>query len=142
MKVLFCNIGYMKNYHGVSESDPIVNGGSYVDEHGRGEEEYNFTSFYGKLYGFVETGHYKFSGKEEKIRRINIGRIDKSAKKSDSVSGVTVFFCATPSVGSRVIVGFYRNATVVRERQYIERQIFPDKRFRVQWNCRIQGNEY
>lgn len=32
MKILFCNIAWMKKYRGVTDHDIPVNGGSYVDE--------------------------------------------------------------------------------------------------------------
>lgn len=42
MRILFCKIGWMKYYKGVSEKDPIYNGGAFVRENGNGGEAYNF----------------------------------------------------------------------------------------------------
>ena len=40
MRILFCNIAWMKEYRG---KDTPLNGGSYVDETGDAHEKYNFT---------------------------------------------------------------------------------------------------
>lgn len=44
MRVLFCNIAWMKEYRGNEDGkDTPLNGGSYVDETGDAHEKYNFT---------------------------------------------------------------------------------------------------
>ena len=62
MRILFCNIAWMKEYRGNEDGkDTPLNGGSYVDETGDAHEKYNFTpvNMEGKegLYclGFFET---------------------------------------------------------------------------------------
>ena len=62
MRILFCNIAWMKEYRGNEDGkDTPLNGGSYVDETGDAHEKYNFTpvNMAGKegLYclGFFET---------------------------------------------------------------------------------------
>ena len=44
MKVLFCKISSMKYYKGASQKDVPYNGGSYVNENGFGNEQYNFAA--------------------------------------------------------------------------------------------------
>ena len=41
MRIIFCNIAYMKNYCGI-ENDTPVNGGKYIAENKDGGEAYNF----------------------------------------------------------------------------------------------------
>ena len=44
MRILFCNIAWMKEYRGNEDGkDTPLNGGSYVDETGDAHEKYNFT---------------------------------------------------------------------------------------------------
>lgn len=44
MRILFCNIAWMKEYRGNEDGKDIpLNGGSYVDETGDAHEKYNFT---------------------------------------------------------------------------------------------------
>ena len=44
MRILFCNIAWMKEYRGNEDGkDTPLNGGSYVDETGDAYEKYNFT---------------------------------------------------------------------------------------------------
>lgn len=43
MRILFCKISAMKFYKGVIPGkDEAFNGGSFVKEHGEGNEQYNF----------------------------------------------------------------------------------------------------
>ena len=43
MRILFCNIAWMKEYRGNEDgNDTPLNGGSYVDETGDAHEKYNF----------------------------------------------------------------------------------------------------
>ena len=72
MRILFCNIAWMKEYRGNEDGkDTPLNGGSYVDETGDAHEKYNFTpvNMEGKegLYclGFFETKSH--NGKDVKI---------------------------------------------------------------------------
>lgn len=42
MRMLFCKISCMKYYKGHCDADVPLNGGTYVQEHGYGHEEFNF----------------------------------------------------------------------------------------------------
>ena len=51
MRIVFCNIGYMKYYKG--EEELPINGGEYIKRHGFGHEMYNFDVVNGICYGMV-----------------------------------------------------------------------------------------
>ena len=75
MRILFCNIAWMKEYRGNEDGkDTPLNGGSYVDETGDAHEKYNFTpvNMEGRegLYclGFFETKSH--NGKDVNQMRI------------------------------------------------------------------------
>lgn len=120
-RVLFCNIAYMKYYSGITQDDRPINGGKYVRENGDAGEKFNFRLSDGIIRGFVETKYHNDSSNEAQPNQIHIERIDKSfSNKDDSIENVTVFFCATKPKGNRVIVGWYKNATVFRFRQFKE----------------------
>lgn len=64
MRILFCNIAWMKEYRGNEDGkDTPLNGGSYVDETGDAHEKYNFAPVNmegGKAYivwGFSRQNH-------------------------------------------------------------------------------------
>lgn len=45
MRVLFCNVAWMRYYNGVTSKDEPRNGGSWVNENQTGAEIYNFTEY-------------------------------------------------------------------------------------------------
>lgn len=102
MPILFCNIGWMKHYEGITESDAIARGGSYVDKHGMGHEVFNFLPLRGTLYGYVQAKG-----------QIHITKLGAAADDA-FVDGVTVVWTATRPKGGTVVVGWYRNARVYR----------------------------
>lgn len=113
--MLFCNIGWMSRYEGnKNQPDKIVGGGSYVRENETGHEVCNFVHCPdGFVYGHVETTQ------GERDRSI---RIEAFGGNGDYVDGVDVVWTATdPEGGGRRVVGWYRNATVFRERQHFEK---------------------
>lgn len=112
--IIFCNIGWMSNYQGLVEKpDKIVGGGSFVKKKKRGNEVCNFLECPdGYVYGYVETDK---AGKDRKIQINNIGA------SGDYATGINVVWTATdPERGGRRVVGWYKNATVFRERQYFD----------------------
>jgi 5-methylcytosine-specific restriction protein A len=128
MPYLFCNVGWMKFYHGVSDDDPIAGGGEYVAENASGCEMYNFQEYQGKVYGYVATGHVlgkiKPVKKSEenaanKRRTIRIERLGAS-NHDPHIDNVTVIWTAPHPAGSTYIVGWYRHATVFRTHQTAE----------------------
>ena len=107
MNLLFCRIGWMSNYAGNIDKDPIKNGGAF-NKTNIGHEIYNFKSFNGKYYGYVEAGG-----------TIHIERINKSIK-SDYIDDVLVVWIATnPTKGGQYIVGWYKNARIYKEKKYL-----------------------
>lgn len=119
-KMLFCNIGYMKEYNGPGE---IKNGGSFVEENGFGHEEINFKEVDGYCYGFVESSNGK----------INLKRIDDNIV-NNTLSNVTIIWCARGDNG-RTIVGYYKNATVYGDMQHYE---LNSKYIGYYFKCRVE----
>ncbi len=122
-RVLICNIGYMKYYQG----DKLLTGGSFVVENGFGGEQYNFLNQDdGYTYGFVETMYKK--GQTANVayaKSLHIERIDSICNNKDSLSGVLVIFIAnTPYQNGNIIVGWYDNANVYRNRRKNEYMLF------------------
>lgn len=105
--LLFCNIGWMERYEGLHKGgDEIHGGGKYVREKGRGDEICNFVPIRGSLYGWVQP-----AGEHISLERLGGSPEDKS------VSGVTVVWTAKRPEGRTSVVGWYKNATVYREKQ-------------------------
>ncbi|MBT2785492.1 MULTISPECIES: HNH endonuclease [unclassified Halomonas] len=105
MSIVFCNIGWMKNYDGI-QGDAIQRGGSY-NKDSVGHEVCNFTHCRGKIYGYVQpTG------------RISVERLG-APKGAEQADGVTVVWTAGPDTGGTAIVGWYTNAKVFRDLQDI-----------------------
>ncbi len=107
MQLLFCNVGWMSEYNGI-DGDSIERGGEY-NKHAIGHEVCNFSDNAGSLYGYVQpTG------------RIKIEKLG-ARKDDDLVSGVTVVWTAGPESGGTVVIGWYKDATVYRDAQPIEK---------------------
>lgn len=109
MNVLFCNTGWMKYYDDDPE-DKLNYGGKYVQDNQDGGERKNFLEYNGKCYGYVAAGgdlalekHYK----------------DVTSRQS-SIKDVLVVWVAKKEKGQTRIVGWYKNATVYREQQFLE----------------------
>lgn len=108
--ILFCNVGWMREYQGITTNDKIVGGGAYVRIEQRGHEVCNFSSANGKVYGYVQP-----TGSQIKIERIG------ASKDDDELSGVDVVFTARrPGTGGTVVVGWYKNATIYRRPQFVK----------------------
>lgn len=120
-RMVFFNVGWMKDYRGLEKGDKIVGGGSYVAKTNLGHEIYNFLPLEGKMYGFVETKNYL---SETGRNNLHIEKIDKQYSDRDHIDGVVVVWIATdPVAKGTYIVGWYKNATVYRsERTDIERK--------------------
>lgn len=126
MRILFCNIAWMKDYRGNEDgNDTPLNGGSYVDETGDAHEKYNFfpIHFEGEedsyCLGFCETKSH--NGKD--VNQMHIENIAgcELCKKEESVEDVLVVYCAKhPAHNFTTVVGWYKHATVFRHYQEIE----------------------
>lgn len=105
--VLFCNVGWMNEYQGITSTDKIVGGGAYVRLEKRGGETCNFLPVKGKVFGYVQP-----RGTQIKIERIGASKTDQQ------YSGVDVVFTARrPGGGGTVVIGWFKNATVFRNPQ-------------------------
>lgn len=103
-KMLFCNIGWMKDYKGLT-SDRIIGGGEFVRRYKYGHEIFNFLPFDGYMYGYVQPIHI-----------INIERIGAN-KEDEFIEGVLVVWVSKLPFGGTKIIGWYKNATVYRKHQ-------------------------
>ena len=113
-KVLFCNIAYTKFYDSYSVKEIPQNGGSYVAENRHGHEINNFHVHEdGKVRGFVETKSRKGA-----TNQLHIEKIDPAFKLKDRAYTIDVVFCAYSNKAKHtVVVGWYKNATVLRGRE-------------------------
>ena len=107
MPLIFCNIGWMNKYNGIS-GDSIERGGKY-NKHAVGHEVCNFTNNKGTVYGYVQP-----VGDSIKIEKLG------ASKKDEAIDGVTVVWTAGPESGGTVVVGWYEDATVFRNLQTID----------------------
>jgi 5-methylcytosine-specific restriction protein A len=114
MPVLFCNVGWMTRYDGI-DGDSIQRGGSYNNE-SIGHEVCNFSNVDTKVYGYVQpTG------------RLNIVKLG-AGKNDECIDGITVIWTAGPDSGGTAIVGWYKNATVYRDSQQLNKPTKLQKR--------------
>lgn len=107
MKILFCNIGWCEHYDG-DINDPPKYGGKYD---GIKAEIHNFKKHSGRYYGYVTS--------DIDIRK-NLG----AKPKDEKLDGVLVIWCTKasnryPGYKGKVIVGWYKNATVYRTHQNV-----------------------
>ncbi|MDE5771259.1 MAG: hypothetical protein K2I06_06465, partial [Ruminococcus sp.] len=109
MRIIFCNIAYMKNYCGGDDDTP-VNGGKYIAENNDGGEVWNFLNYDGKCYGY-----FMYYGD-----MVHIERIENTTAEDDTAEDVLVVWVAKPKNKSSVIVGWYRHADVYRFQHHID----------------------
>lgn len=97
----------MHSYDGPCPGDERPIGGGRYNKTGLGNEAYNFHRTDGRLYGY-----FQLPGPNHEIR---LDRIDPAAFDSDTLKNVLVIFLARrPEDGGQFIVGWYRNADVLR----------------------------
>lgn len=109
-KLLICRISWMQEYR--SESEKAFSYHKYIIAQNTPYEALNFLiGDDGIFRGYVPVR----GDAESKFSKINIARLG-GARDADRVKGVTVVFCAPHELqGGLRVVGFYRNATVLRE---------------------------
>ena len=113
MRILFCNIGWMEKYQGLTANDSISGGGAFVKKEGTGHEVCNFHSVNERVYGYVQP-----------IKdRIKLGRIDENNQNKFLDNVLVIWLATRPEElgGNTVIVGWYKNATVFEEFQYFKK---------------------
>lgn len=108
MPILFCNVGWMNKYNGIS-GDSIERGGKY-NKHSIGHEVCNFTKNQGTVYGYVQP-----VGDSIKIEKLG------ASKNDEKIDGITVVWTAGPESGGTVVIGWYDDATVFRDLQSLEK---------------------
>ena len=123
MAYLVCNVGWMEYYGSENDDDNIVGGGSYVDRENHGFEVCNFAPYENQIYGYVQPPRGRSdenikSGTDEYFFRskIDINKLGADTN-DDFITNVNVIWTATHTERGRVVVGWYKNATVYREYQ-------------------------
>jgi len=112
MRILFCNIVWMKKYLGITDSDKPKYCGSYVSEQTAGNDIFNFSEYNGKCFGYVmHEGGLIFS----EHLTIDFGAEYEQNKKA---GGFLIVWCSFKDKNTARIVGWYQNAVLYREEQY------------------------
>ena len=104
MRILFCNIAWLKGYIGVSDDDKFgeTSGGS-VSKDNEAYEAYNFQDYNGKCYGYVSN----------RGDSLHLEKFEDGIVKDDSIDNVLVIWVSKlGKTGKYVIVGWYKNATL------------------------------
>lgn len=126
-RILFLNIGWMKDYRGLEDGDQIVGGGNYVRQNGLGHEIFNFQPIGSKMFGFVEP---KTTSASAGRNSLHIEKIDKSYSNKDQIDGVLVVWTASrPNAKGNFIVGWYKNATIYRNEQFNIKREFKGEKY-------------
>lgn len=111
MKILFCNIKWMKEYRGINENDEISPTTKGSSKKTRNAEQYNFLNIDGYYYGYVST---KAGGKKK--AELLLEDIYPESKGKESIDDVLVIWLAkrpNEKAGHR-IVGWYKKARVYK----------------------------
>lgn len=102
-RMVFFNVGWMKNYQGMSSDDPTLGRHGYLREHAHGFESFNFLPEEGRVFGY-----------QPRTDKIWLPRLGGSPK-AETVEHVLVIWLATHPVSMTVlVVGWYKDATVYR----------------------------
>lgn len=99
MRVLFCNIVWMKKYQGITEDDKPKYIGEYVREEDAASDIFNFSEYNGRCYGYVRhTGELVPPHEED--------------------TNCLVVWCAFKDKNQGRVVGWYKDAALFAEEQY------------------------
>lgn len=128
MKIIFCNITYMKYYKGVIEGiDEPENGGEYVKIHKDAHEAFNFEGI--ELNGFeneICLGYVRLSqSRQNKTSELHLEKINGCdyMENEPCIEDVTVVWCAkSDRIDGVRIVGWYTHATALRNPMFAEFQ--------------------
>ena len=117
MRVLFCNIAWMKYYNGITDDDKPENGGSWVKENGNATECLNFAPCNDGTYcGYVSTKSNRGNSNQ-----LHIEKLEGITKEDDIAEDVLVIWVAKRNINEKnTIVGWYKNATVCRYYELID----------------------
>ena len=114
MKILYCNVGDMENYNGLS-NDHIQGGGGYIEKNNVGHEVNNFTNHEGMYYGFVQSNN----------NTIDISAHFGCSKDAEFADEILVVWV----VGKKYVVGYYKNARVFRRLHFTPDEITKNRQF-------------
>ena len=104
--ILYANIGWMIDYGGALPKDRTIGAFGWLKDHDHGAEAFNFAPSRGDVFGYI-------SG----FKGVDINNLG-APSNAESISGVTVIWMATaPNTKRKLIVGWYRDATVFRSPQ-------------------------
>lgn len=117
-KIIYCRVGWMNTYNGLHNGDAIKHGGSY-NKNNIGLEIYNFASYNGIYYGYVQPTN----------DTINIEK-NFNEKKNDYANNVLVVFVATSDKYGQVVVGWYNNAKVYKKYQMIPNKVLVKRKLK------------
>src|SRR5712671_2349398 len=104
--VLFARVGWMHFYNGPVPGDERPMGGGSYNETKIGHGVYNFRVSGGRLYGYFQP--------TMSSHQVALERIDPNARGAESLTGVLLVFVARRPRGGQVVVGWYRDAEVLR----------------------------
>jgi hypothetical protein len=107
---IFFNVAWMDHYKGIINDIPR-GGGSFVQLHGYGHEMFNFETYNGFKYGYVQP-----SGHQIAIEKLGAGI------KENQVDNIFVVWVAKHPQGGSFVVGWYDNATVFRSWQPLPKE--------------------
>jgi hypothetical protein len=105
-RLLFARIGWMRFYNGSVPGDERPVGGGKYNKSAIGHEVYNFKQTNSRLYGYFQPTMSSHS--------VALERIDPAASDANELENVLVVFVARRPEGGQVIVGWYRDAKVLR----------------------------
>ena len=104
-KMIFLHVGWMKWYRGINDDDPTIGTHAFLKDNKFGYECFNFFPRTGRCYGYVPSG-------------IDISNLGASRKDTSVDDIVCVWVAKDPGRETHVIVGWYRDAQVLRSSDY------------------------
>lgn len=106
-RVLFARVGRMHFYKGPVPGDERPVGGGRYNKKKIGHEVYNFRETNKRLFGYFQPTMSSHA--------VALERVDPSAADAATLTGVLVIFIARRPGGGQVIVGWYKNAELLRK---------------------------
>lgn len=113
MKLLLCEIPWMKKYNRYDENDIPFAGDKALDEEDYSNEYFTFQDNNGSCYGLCDIDEIKIDVYYKGVR-----------KNSEYVQNAVVIWISSDKKGVKRVVGWYENATIYRKKQI--RSIFTD----------------
>ena len=97
MRILFCNIAWMKYYNGITHDDKPVNGGSWVKENENAIECLNFTPYNDRIYcGYVST-----KSNRGNRNQLHIEKLEGITKEDNIAEDVLVIWVAKRNINEK-----------------------------------------